>query len=49
MEARRKGRGGKGKGIRSVLEFLRTGLLGKDLKELRWLGCSGIGENVWGH
>jgi hypothetical protein len=42
MEARRKGR--KGKGLRNDLEILRTGLLGKDLKELRWVGCSWVGE-----
>jgi hypothetical protein len=46
METRRKGRGIKG--LRNDLELLRAGLLGKDLKELKWVGCSWVGEGGMG-
>jgi hypothetical protein len=47
-EGQKEGKRMEGEGMRNVLEFLRSGLLGKDLKELRWAGCSGDGEEVWG-
>jgi hypothetical protein len=43
------GKGREREQIRNVLEFLTASLLKKDLKELRWLGCSEDGEEVWGH
>jgi hypothetical protein len=46
MEARMKGR--EGKGSRNDVEFLRTGLLRKDLKELKWVSCSWVGEGGMG-
>jgi hypothetical protein len=46
MEARLKGRGGKGS--RNDVELLRTGLLRKDLKELKSVGCSWVGEGQMG-
>jgi hypothetical protein len=45
MEARKKGR--EREGLRSDLEFLITGLLEKDLKELRWVGYPWDAEKGW--
>jgi hypothetical protein len=36
--------GGQEEGLRNDLEFLRIDLLGKNLKELLWVGCSWDGE-----
>jgi hypothetical protein len=46
MEVRRKGRGGNEP--RNDLELLRTGLLEKNLKELRWVNCSWVGQGGMG-